>query len=115
MSDMTVTINEETDFIILKVRGFLDASNTGILGRALEKVLFKINKIIIDANDIGSIMTYGWWIVVAYLNIAREQNGDIVIARMNNKIEKVFRIMGFDKTIKAFSTIIDGARSFKNN
>jgi anti-anti-sigma factor len=59
------------------------------------------------------ISSAGWGAMVAYLKKMRTAGGDIKLAAMAGKVEKVFKLMEFDSLMDYFSTVEEAVISYK--
>jgi len=99
---------------ILEVKGFIDTSTSGVLEDAIKKVLESGNaKLVLDLAGSEFISSAGWGAMVAYLKKLRTAGGDLKLAAMVDKVDKVFKLMEFDSLIDAFAAVEEAVRSFK--
>jgi anti-sigma B factor antagonist len=114
---MSLTVTEKqsgTGVMILEVKGFIDTSTSAGLEDAIKKVLESSKtKLVIDLGGSEFISSAGWGAMVAYLKRLRATGGDLKLAAMVEKVEKVFKLMEFDSLIDAFSTVEEAVRSYK--
>ena len=113
---MTLTVTEAVmgNVIVLKAEGFIDASTCADLEKAIEK-LVKENKfkIVIDLSGVEFISSAGWGIFMAFLKKIRAAGGDLRIASMVEKVEKVYRLMEFDSFFDSFVSAYEAVLSFE--
>ena len=69
-------------------------------------------KIVVDLKGAEFISSSGWGALVAYLKRTRTAGGDIRLAAMVEKVDKVFRLMEFDSLIDAFPDIEAAVKSY---
>lgn len=99
---------------ILEVKGFIDTSTSSALEDAIKKSHEeKKTKMVIDLSGAEFISSAGWGAMVAYLKKMRASGGDIKLAAMVEKVEKVFKLMEFDSLIDAFGTVEEAVKSYK--
>jgi anti-sigma B factor antagonist len=114
---MSLTVTEKQSnagITILEVKGFIDTSTSTGLEDAIKKVLeSNKTKLVIDLAGSEFISSAGWGAMVAYLKRMRATGGDIKLAAMTEKVEKVFKLMEFDSLIDAFKTIEEASKSYK--
>ena len=115
---MSLTITEKQSgagVTILEVKGFIDTSTSGILEDAIKKVLESSrSKLVLDLAGSEFISSAGWGAMVAYLKKLRASGGDLKLAAMVEKVEKVFKLMEFDSLIDAFANVEEAVRNFKS-
>lgn len=107
MADASFKISINGDIGILEVKGSIDAGNAPSFGAKLKEIGSKTSKIVIDVKELDYIATAGLGALMANLNDAKGQGGDIIMAGMTDKIKKVFDTMGFSKVVKIVSTVAD--------
>ncbi len=115
---MNLTVTEKQaggDVYILEMKGFIDTSTSIVLEDAMKK-LYTDNKtkIILDLAGTEFVSSAGWGAMVAYLRKVRTNGGDIRLSSMQEKVEKVFKLMEFDSLIDSFATAEEAVKSFKS-
>ncbi len=101
--DVTTTSNK-TD-VVLHVAGRLDSDTTPAFERDIAKYLASPSaNIVIDFIDLDYISSAGLRVIMKASKAYRHVPFDFVICRMQDHIQEVFEISGFDK----FVTIKDG-------
>jgi anti-sigma B factor antagonist len=114
---MSLAITEKqagTGVTILEVKGFIDTSTSSGLEDAIKKVHESSRtKLVIDLAGSEFISSAGWGAMVAFLKKMRATGGDIKLAAMVEKVEKVFKLMEFDSLIDAFATVEEDVKSYK--
>ena len=94
MDKFSFTITEENSIILLKLSGrILDNEQTSRLISAMENTLSdKINKIVLDIENIEYINSNGLNCFIQLLTKARNMGGDAVIVNVPEKIKKLLLI-----------------------
>jgi anti-anti-sigma factor len=114
---MSLQVNEKQTaggISIIEVKGFIDTSTSIGLEDAIKKSYEnKKPKIVIDLSGAEFISSAGWGAIVAFLKKMRTEGGDIKLAAMVEKVDKVFRLMEFDSLIDAFLTVEEAVKSYK--
>ncbi|HRU39857.1 MAG TPA: STAS domain-containing protein [Candidatus Goldiibacteriota bacterium] len=114
---MSLTVTEKQSaggVTILEVKGFIDTSTSAGLEDAIKKAHEeKKIRIVLDLSGSEFISSAGWGAMVAYLKKLRSTGGDLKIAAMAEKVEKVFKLMEFDSLIDAFKTVEEAVKNYK--
>jgi anti-sigma B factor antagonist len=94
MDTFSFTIAEEKSIILLKLSGrILDNEQTSRLLSEMDKTLSdKINKIVLDIQNIEYINSNGLNCFIKLLTKARNMGGDAVIVNVPDKIKKLLLI-----------------------
>jgi len=114
MENLTVTSKSDPrGIIILKVSGFVDASN---INRFDEELYSHIKrgtaKIVVDCSDLQYINSMGMGILLEARQLAAKRNGDVVILNLPKKISKVFEILGFNEIFKLYTSEEEALKAF---
>jgi len=106
MENLTLTAKTDPRGItILKVSGFVDASNISRFDDELYSHIKRgETKIIIDCSDLQYINSMGMGILLEARQLATKKDGDIVILNLPKKISKVFEILGFNEIFKFYTS-----------
>jgi anti-sigma B factor antagonist len=115
--NMSLTVTEKqsgADVYILEMKGFIDTSTSSVLEDAIKKLHAENKtKIVIDLEGAEFVSSAGWGAMVGYLKKVRTGGGDIKLAAMAEKVEKVFKLMEFDSLIDSFPSTEEAVKSFK--
>jgi anti-sigma B factor antagonist len=100
--------------VIVSVKGFIDTSTSSAFEDVIKKLYSEsATKIILDLSNAEFISSAGWGVMIAYLKKMRNGGGDIKLASMNEKVERVFKLMEFDNLIDSFKTLDEALKSYK--
>jgi anti-sigma B factor antagonist len=91
------------DLWLVKVDGRFDQSQTAALESQLNELLdYGRIFLIIDLTQTTFINSGGLRCLVSAWRKARQQNGDLVLAGLNNRLQEVFNMVGFDKVFQIY-------------
>jgi anti-anti-sigma factor len=107
MADVNFSVQQKGDIYILKVVGSVDAHNAPQFANKIKEVLVKSKKLVMEVSGLEYIATAGLGALMANLNTAKTQGGDIIMAGMTDKIKKVFATMGFTNVVKIVPSVDD--------
>ncbi len=96
MSDFSSKIIEHDKIQIIKLKGYLDAHTAPKLEDNFTELISK-NKfnIVVNFKDLNYISSAGLGVFMAYIEKIRENNGDIKLTEMNEKVYSIFDLLGF--------------------
>ena len=93
--------------------GRLDHSQNPQLEQILSDLLNQgQNRLIIDLSQSNYINSGGLRCLVTAWRQAREQGGDLVLCGLNDRMEEIFELIGFDRVFSIHPTLED---AHKNN
>ena len=103
----------ENGVMILKVAGFVDASNINIFNRRIHEPVEKgYSKIILDCSELQYINSSALGILLDAHLLATKHQGDFKILSLPRKIKKTFEILGFINYFQIFSDEKKAIQSF---
>jgi len=87
---------ENGDIAVLRLKGYLDAHTAPDLESALQKLIDdKRVKIVVNFKDLTYISSAGLGVFMGFIEEVRGGGGDIKLTDMNQKIYRVFDLLGF--------------------
>ncbi len=102
---MEVKFTEEEKNYIISINGDLDASSSIKLDKVLAKAIGENrNPILVDCNQLDYISSPGIGVFTSHLQECESKNISLVLYGMNDKVLKVFRILGLDEIIPITKT-----------
>lgn len=102
---MEVKFTEEGKNYIISIDGDLDASSSIKLDKVLAKAIGENrNPILVDCNLLDYISSPGIGVFTSHLQECETKNISLVLFGMNDKVLKVFRILGLDEIIPITKT-----------
>ena len=104
---------DNSGVLILKVAGFVDASNINTFNRRIHEPMEKgYNKIILDCSELQYINSSALGIILDAHLLATKRQGDLKILKLPRKIEKTFETLGFTSYLHTFSDEKKAIQSF---
>ncbi|HRE40870.1 MAG TPA: STAS domain-containing protein [Ignavibacteria bacterium] len=96
MEEFNIDIKNNNDITILYLEGFLDAHTSGELEKSFEKLIEdKKYKIVVNFEKLSYISSAGLGVFMAYIETMRNNNGDVKLSNMSDKIYNIFDMLGF--------------------
>lgn len=106
---MELTITSANAYQVIRVEGDVDASSSIDLDNALEKLLNspEAKHILVDCTALNYISSPGIGVFTSRLEESEEKNIKIVLFGLNDKVAKVFRILGLDTLMDIVPTLAE--------
>lgn len=108
-TDESVVVREMLDGIpVVRVFGRLDTSLTNALETELEGLISaETPKVIVDLAETTYCNSAGLRILVTAWRHAHEKGGDVVLVNLNERVQEIFAMVGFDKIFRIFANRAD--------
>lgn len=98
-------LNEDEQLATLALEGFIDTSTTPQLRKEFDNLVNdKFYNIIADFEKISYLSSTGIGVFIEFIGTIKENQGNILIIKVSDKIKKVFNMAGIEKIIKLFPT-----------
>ena len=113
MAEFNTALKEQGDISIIKLKGFLDAHTAPVLENKFNELINSNKyKIVVDFKDLAYISSAGLGVFMAYIEKVRENQGDIKLASMNDKVYNIFDLLGFPLLYEIFKTEEEAIKKF---
>ncbi len=106
---MKISKKEQDGVIVFVLEGRIDSEGVSQLEEAMNAIAGQ-SKVVMDMADVRYINSAGLRILADVLTRNREAGGDLRLAGVNKKVQRVFKIIGFDKFFQ-FHEDVDAAVS----
>jgi anti-sigma B factor antagonist len=114
MAEFNTTIKEHGDISIIKLKGYLDAHTAPALENKFDELINNNKyKIVVDFQDLAYISSAGLGVFMAYIEKVRENQGDIKLASMSEKVYNIFDLLGFPLLYEIFKTEEEAIKKFR--
>lgn len=101
--------------LIIKIVGFVDASNINLFDRRMyETVENGFSKIILDCSELQYINSSALGILMDIHLSANKRKGDLKILNLPKKMEKTFEMLGFNNYFQIFADEKKAIQSFSH-
>lgn len=102
----SLTLEYFQAWIVIKIQGYLDAHTSPILENTISDAIKNgDNRIIVDFEHLDYISSAGFGVFMEFIEEVRENGGDIVLVNMNDKIHKLFELLGFTYLFKIYTSL----------
>ncbi|MCX7798379.1 MAG: STAS domain-containing protein [Melioribacter sp.] len=96
MTDFNVNLRQVKNVSIIDLRGYLDAHTAPELENIFNKLLEqKKFRVVVNFNDLNYISSAGLGVFMAYIEIMRQNNGDIKFTNLKENVYNIFDLLGF--------------------
>ncbi len=113
MAEFNTTLREHGEISIIKLKGYLDAHTAPVLENKFNELISNNKyKIVVDFKDLAYISSAGLGVFMAYIEKVRENQGDIKLASMNDKVFNIFDLLGFPLLYEIFKTEEEAIKKF---
>ena len=103
-------------FHLIRVNGRLDHSQTPQLENQLTHLLDTGHPFLVtDLTQTSYINSGGLRCLVSAWRKARQQDGDLVLCGLNNRLQEVFNMVGFDKVFQIYPDYETTRQTLLNN
>tara|TARA_B100000965_G_C19103299_1_gene545833 strand:+ start:197 stop:544 length:348 start_codon:yes stop_codon:yes gene_type:complete len=114
MSDFKIERESQEDVDVLRLSGQLDAHTFPTLQRELEGMpKGKPPRVVLDCADLQYVSSAGLGVLKKMSREFREQEGDLRLSSLTDKIANVMNLLGFSQVIQVFGELDDAVDSFK--
>lgn len=110
---MKITSQEEQGISIFILDGRVDSEGAVDLDLALQAATSEgKSKLILDMANVRYLNSAGLRTLADILTQCRDSSGDLKLAALNPKVQRVFQIIGFDKFFNIYPSIADAKKDF---
>ena len=110
---MQISSHQQNGIRVFVLEGRIDSNGAGIMDEALQHaVAGGSHQIVLDLSGVSYINSAGLRTLADILTKCRENGGDMFLVALSPKVDRVFRIIGFDKFFDAFDSVEAAVSSF---
>ena len=105
MAEFSTTIKNKGNVSIIYLNGYLDAHTAPQLENNFSELIDndKYN-IVVNFEDLNYISSAGLGVFMAYIEKIRENEGDIKLSSMSDKVYNIFDLLGFPLLYEIFKS-----------
>lgn len=113
MSGFTVERSDKEDISVLKISGFLDLHTVPKFEGAVQNLVNEHRiKIIVNFKALDYISSAGLGVFMGFIEEIREQQGDIKLCCMSDRVYKVFDLLGFPALFEIVTSETEAVQKF---
>lgn len=110
---MHITSRKEGEITVYVLEGRVDSAGAGQMDEALQRAVAEGHvRIVLDMAGVSYINSAGLRTLADILTQCRANKGDLYLVALSTKVDRVFKIIGFDKFFETFDTVQAAAASF---
>ena len=112
---MKLTDREQDGIVILEPRGkIMGGPDASLLNEKLHDCIERnLNKIVIDLGRVDWMNSTGLGILISSYTTLRNNNGELKLANVTEKIQSLLTITKLVKVFEAFDSVEDAVNSFE--
>ena len=104
---------EDREVHILRLEGYVDAHTFTDFEEELTKLVEGGHyNLLLDLEKLTYINSTGLGLLMATFRQVRQHQGDLVIAKMSDKITNIFNLLGFSRLISTYATEQEALQKF---
>ena len=113
MAEFSTSTKDAGDINVIYLKGYLDAHTAPVLENTFSELINKSKySIVVNFKDLAYISSAGLGVFMAYIEKIRENNGDIKLAGMSDKVYNIFDLLGFPMLYEIFKNEDDAVKKF---
>lgn len=114
MATLQYSSAKQGKVLLVTVGGSLDADTSPKFGKKLQEEMQKGTvRIVINMNKLDYIASAGMGVLISTNEVLSKTGGEIRISSMSEKIQKIFKLLGFSSLFKTFDSDEKAIGSFK--
>jgi anti-sigma B factor antagonist len=116
MAEFNTSVKNKGDVNIIYLKGYLDAHTAPVLENEFSDLIRKAQyKIVVNFQDLAYISSAGLGVFMAFIEKIRDNEGDIKLSEMNDKIYNIFDLLGFPLLYEIFKNEDEAVKKFELN
>lgn len=110
---MQITSHDYDGVTVFSLDGRVDSTGAGEMDAALQQAAAEgKRKMVLDMSNVTYINSAGLRTLADILTQNRANGGDLLLVTLNPKVERVFRIIGFDKFFEIYDDVDQAVASY---
>ena len=114
MSELTVETRQLDDVTLLYPRGYINAHMVRLFEGEIQKILEqKRFKIVVNCVGLAYIASAGLGAIMGAIEEIRGNGGDLRLTELNETVNNIFEILGFNHLYRIFPSELEAIMSFR--
>ncbi len=114
MAEFSTSIKDKGNVSVIYLNGYLDAHTAPQLENNFSELIDKDKyNIVVNFEDLNYISSAGLGVFMAYIEKIRENEGDIKLSAMSDKVFNIFDLLGFPLLYEIFKSEDEAINKFK--
>jgi anti-sigma B factor antagonist len=114
MAEFSTTVRDQGDVSLVYLTGYLDAHTASVLENNFSELINNDKyKIVVNFKDLMYISSAGLGVFMAFIEKIRENNGDIKLTTMTDKVYNIFDLLGFPLLYEIYKSEDEAVKKFE--
>jgi len=114
MAEFSTSVTDKGEVSTIYLKGFLDAHTAPMLENTFSGLVDnKKYSIVVNFKDLAYISSAGLGVFMAFIEKVRENEGDIKLSAMSDKVYNIFDLLGFPLLYEIFKTEEEAINKFR--
>ncbi|RJR32256.1 MAG: STAS domain-containing protein [Candidatus Latescibacterota bacterium] len=110
------TVGDQGEITVLYLDGVVDTVSCVKLRGVLDGLVDRgAVKIVLDMSRVEYVSSSGWGVFASRIRDIRLRAGDIKIFGMDQEVDGIFHMLGFDSIMRSFGILTEAIEDFKND
>jgi len=116
MSEFAVSRKDVDEISVLNIEGYLDAHTAPNFEETIKQLVEEGRyKIIVNFTKLSYISSAGLGVFMGFIEDIRSHGGDIKLCKMNDKVFKIFDLLGFPSLYDIMANETEAMTKFKES
>jgi len=113
MGNFSVQVREQDGIAILELSGELDIGGVPAVKEAFEECFGKgLVNVVLDLSGMGYTSSAGMGVFMGIARQVKEKDGDVKMVGVNDRVGRVFTLIGIPKIFNIYNTVEEALGSF---
>jgi anti-sigma B factor antagonist len=113
MAEFNTSVLSKGKISVINLNGYLDAHTAPTLeNNFMQLIDAKRYNIVVNFEELAYISSAGLGVFMAYIEKIRENNGDIKLSNMSEKVYNIFDLLGFPLLYEIYKTEDEAIKKF---
>ncbi len=113
MAEFNTSVLSKGKISVINLNGYLDAHTAPTLENNFTQLIDeKCYNIVVNFEELAYISSAGLGVFMAYIEKIRENNGDIKLSNMSEKVYNIFDLLGFPLLYEIYKTEDEAIKKF---
>jgi anti-anti-sigma factor len=108
------TVGEAGEITIIYLDGVIDTVSSVKLRAVMDNLVDRgSTKLVVDMSKVEYVSSSGWGVFASRIKDIRMSGGDIKIFGMDQEVDSIFHMLGFDSIMRSFGVLSEAIDNFK--
>ena len=116
MAEFSTSVADKGEVSTIYLKGFLDAHTAPLLENTFSGLIDSGRySIVVNFKELAYISSAGLGVFMAFIEKIRDNEGDIKLSAMSDKVYNIFDLLGFPLLYEIFKTEDEAINKFREN